>query len=441
MKYFGTDGIRGIANSELTSEIAFKVGQFLGHEYEGQNILIGTDTRLSKDMLETSLCAGITSMGANAYLAKVISTPGVSYLVKNNDFAAGIMISASHNPYYDNGLKVFNEEGAKISESLELAIESYLDGKTALPTVASEDLGQIFDYTAAIESYLNYLSQTITTPLKPLKIVVDTANGSASKLVGRLFAKLKINYQLINSNYDGKNINLNCGSTNLAGLQKKVKKGGYDLGIAFDGDADRMLAVAGDGSIIDGDYIIYICAKYLNALNKLNKHTVVTTIMANMGLYQALDKLHIKHVATQVGDKYVYEAMAAHDYRLGGEQSGHIIFKDYAATGDGMLSALQLIAALSYFDLSAEEIMQEVTIFPQVLENVSVKDKQALLKNKNLLAEVAKVEQELNNRGRVLLRASGTEPLVRIMVEAGTLEQCQHYVNYLVSVVKKLTKK
>ncbi|MDR1781596.1 MAG: phosphoglucosamine mutase [Bacilli bacterium] len=440
MKYFGTDGIRGIANKELTCEIAFKLGQYLGYKFTNKNILIGSDTRLSKDMLEASLCAGITSMGANAYLAKIISTPGVSYLVKNNDFIGGIMISASHNPYYDNGLKVFNENGVKISESLELEIEDYLDNKIKLDVVDGENLGQVFDYTKEIDSYLTYLASTINVDLSKMNIIVDTANGSASKLANLLFDKLNINYKIINSDYNGKNINLNCGSTHLEELQKKVKEGNYDLGIAFDGDADRMLAIASNGDIIDGDYIIYICAKYLASTNRLNKDTVVCTIMANMGLFKALDKLNIKYEKTQVGDKYVYEVMEKENYQLGGEQSGHIIFKEFASTGDGMLSALQLMAALSYLKTDAQSIMQEVTIFPQVLKNVKVKDKKTLLKNQNLLDEVSKVENELANEGRVLLRASGTEPLVRVMVEASSIDLCNKYVDYLVSIVEELDK-
>ncbi|MDR3215511.1 MAG: phosphoglucosamine mutase [Bacilli bacterium] len=438
MNYFGTDGIRGIANTQLSPSIAFKLGQYLGYKYQGKKILIGSDTRLSKDMLEASLCAGLTSMGANAYLVHVISTPGVSFLVKNNDFEAGIMISASHNPFYDNGLKVFNAQGEKISSELEKEIEDYLDDKIKLSLVDSSLLGQIFDYTSHINSYLNYLKDSINHDLSSFNIIVDCANGSASCLIGPLLDSLNITYKLINNEYDGKNINLNCGSTHLSMLQEAMVQDHYDLGIAFDGDADRMLALNSKGDILDGDYIIYICAKYLALNNRLNNKTVVSTIMANMGFFKALDKLGLNYVKTKVGDKYVYEEMALHDYQLGGEQSGHIIFKEFASTGDGMLSALQLLNALKELDTTIDEVALELIKYPQVLINVEVNDKDLVFNNTIVQAAIVEVEKALKDEGRVLLRASGTEPLIRVMVEANKLELAQQYGNYLVDIINQV---
>ena len=437
-KYFGTDGIRGIANEELSATIAFKVGQYLGFKFKGEKILIGTDTRISKDMLESALCAGITSTGADVYLTKVISTPGVSYLVKHENFSAGIMISASHNPYYDNGIKVFNNQGEKIAEELELAIESYLDDEITIELAKTDELGKIIDYQGQVRNYLDYLMSTITSDLSGFKVILDCANGSVSQLAPQLFSALKIDYQVICNEPDGYNINVNCGSTHLGRLSQEVKNSSADLGLAFDGDADRLLVVDSKGAIVDGDKIMYICACHLKELNKLNNDTVVTTVMSNIGLYKALGNVGLKYEKTAVGDKYVYENMQKYNYSIGGEQSGHIIIQQYASTGDGMLTALQLLEAIIFSKKSLDELASEVTIYPQLLKNIKVTDKDKVLSSQVLLDEVAKVEEELHGDGRVLLRASGTEPLIRVMVEASTTQLCEKYVDHLLAVVAKI---
>ncbi|MDF9867674.1 phosphoglucosamine mutase [Bacilli bacterium PM5-3] len=438
-KYFGTDGIRGVANEELSATIAFKVGQYLGYTFKGENILIGMDTRMSKDMLEAALCAGITSAGANVYTSKVISTPGVSYLVRENNFSAGIMISASHNPYYDNGIKVFNNSGEKIAEELENNIEKYIDDEISIELANKDEIGVIINYEHQTQKYLDFLASTVDLDLSKFKVIIDCANGSASALASKLFSKLNIQHEIIFNKPNGININVDCGSTHLNNLINKVKESDVDLGIAFDGDADRMLAVDQNGNIIDGDLILYICSKYLKAQNKLNNDTLVTTVMSNIGLYKALDKEGIKYEKTAVGDKYVYENMVTYNNSLGGEQSGHIIFKEYATTGDGMLSAIQLLEAIAYSNKSLLELASEVTIYPQLLVNVKVNDKKKVLESDLLKEEVENVEKELHGDGRVLLRASGTEPLIRVMVEASTEELCKKHVDYLVKIVESIS--
>ncbi|MEG0687051.1 MAG: phosphoglucosamine mutase, partial [Erysipelotrichales bacterium] len=377
-KYFGTDGIRGVANEGLKVETAFKVGQFLGYIYKNEKILIGSDTRISKDMFEAALCAGITSAGADAYVVGVVSTPGVSYLIKNNTFKAGIMISASHNPYYDNGIKVFNERGEKISADLEAEIEQYIDGEISI-VLSKDNIGKVVDYSQRVDDYLDYLVSTSKYDISQFNVIFDCANGSASALALRLFERLNVNCRIIHNKPDGYNINVECGSTHLDSLISEVTKSGVDLGIAFDGDADRMLAVDSRGNIIDGDYILYICGMYLKDNKKLNHNKVVTTVMSNIGLYKAFDNVNIEYEKTAVGDKYVYECMNKENYSLGGEQSGHIIFKDYASTGDGMLSAIQLLNAIKDSGKSIEQLCDEVTIYPQLLENVRVEDKDKVL--------------------------------------------------------------
>ena len=437
-KYFGTDGIRGVANEELTAKIAFEVGQYLGYTFKGEKILIGMDTRMSKDMLEAALCAGITSAGANAYTTKVISTPGVSYLVKTEGFKAGIMISASHNPYYDNGIKVFNEKGEKISAELETNIEKYLDGNLSIALANRAEIGQVINYEHAIAKYLDYLVSTVNQDLSMFNVIIDCANGASSALATKLFTALNVKHEIIFNQPDGFNINVDCGSTHLKNLQAKVKEGNVDLGIAFDGDADRMLAVDSKGNVVDGDLILYVLAKHLKQAHRLNNDTLVTTVMSNIGLYKALDKIDIKYEKTAVGDKYVYENMVQYNNSLGGEQSGHIIFKEYASTGDGMLSAIQLLAAIATSNKTLSELISEVTIYPQLLENVSVSDKEKVLTSTLLHDEVKKVEEALHGDGRVLLRASGTEPLIRVMVEASSAELCKKHVDYLVKVVQSI---
>jgi len=439
-KYFGTDGARGVANENLSVAMAFKIGEYLGYTFKGQNIIIGSDTRLSKDMFLSALCAGITSRGANAYTTGVISTPGISYLTKNKDFKAGIMISASHNPYYDNGIKCFNQEGEKIDSDLESKLEAYIDNQIDLGPTSRDYIGRVIDYKDAVNEYLDYVASTINEDLSGFNVLLDTANGSASKLAGQLFSKLNIKTTIINNQPNGENINVDCGSTHLNQISNTIKnaKGQYDLGLAFDGDADRVLAVDSEGNTIDGDVIMFICASYLKDKNLLHKDTLVTTVMSNIGLYKALDDKGIKYEKTAVGDKYVYECLKNEGLSLGGEQSGHIIFNDYANTGDGMLSGLQLIQALKYFNASLKDMASQVTIYPQLLENVKVVDKDVVLNSDILNNEVKAIEEELHGNGRVLLRPSGTEPLIRVMVEASTQEECQKYVKRMVDIIHTL---
>lgn len=438
-RYFGTDGVRGVANEQLTADMAYKIGEYLGHVFKGSNIIIGSDTRLSKDMFEAALCAGLTSKGANAYLTGVISTPGISYLTKNRDFKAGIMISASHNPYYDNGIKIFNDEGEKISADLEDNIEDYIDGITSLEAGNRDSIGRVVDYASHIQDYLDYITSTIELDLSDFNIAVDCANGSSSQLISRVLDELNVKHTIIDNKPDGYNINVDSGSTHLDNIASFVKKSDeYDLGLAFDGDADRVLAVDEDGNEVDGDIIMYICARYLKENDRLNKNTLVTTIMSNIGLYKALDENGIAYDKVAVGDKYVYESLKANGFSLGGEQSGHIIFNDYANTGDGMLSGIQLLNALKYFNKSLAHMASEVQIYPQLLENVRVEDKDKVLVDEGLKQAVKDVEEELAGNGRVLLRPSGTEPLIRVMVEAATDEETKKYVSQLVEVIHNI---
>lgn len=437
-KYFGTDGIRGIAQEELSAEMAFKIGEYLGYTFKGKKVVIGTDTRVSKDMLEAGLIAGLTSTGANVYTLKVVPTPCVSYFVKKDDFACGIVVSASHNPYYDNGIKIFNDQGEKISAELEAEIEKYLAGENTVKHAKKDTIGVVVDYRAHIQEYLDFLAQTIEeTDLSKYHLLVDTANGAASYLAGDLFSQLNVEATIINKQPDGYNINQAAGSTHLETIKEAITEGKYDLGLAYDGDADRLQAITKEGETLDGDLILYICGTYLKEKKQLKKDTVVTTVMSNIGLYKAFDKEGIKYIKTDVGDKYVYEAMQAEDYSLGGEQSGHIIFKDYATTGDGLLSSLKLLEAIDHLG-GLDNILERITIYPQRLENVKVKDKNAVLENADLQKKIQSIEKELKGEGRVLIRPSGTEPLVRVMVEAGTEELCQKYVSELVKTIETI---
>lgn len=438
MKYFGTDGIRGIANEKLTALMAFKIGQYLGYSYTGDNVIIGSDTRASKDMFASALSAGLTSAGANVYLLGICPTPCVSYLTKNKDFKAGIMISASHNPFYDNGIKIFNEFGEKINASLEQAIEEYIDDLRSIKLATSQEIGRIYDYQYGIDEYINYLISTTNQDLSNFKLLIDCANGSASYVAEDLTNKLNINADFIGNNPDGYNINLNCGSTHLDNLSKEILNSSYDLGIAFDGDADRMLVVDKKGRHIDGDLIMYVCALALIPQNKLKDNSIVTTVMSNLGFYNALKNADIAYEQTAVGDKYVYERLVEKDLSLGGEQSGHIIFKDYASTGDGLLSMIQLLSALNYLQKDLIPILSEVEIYPQLLVNVKVEDKNIVLNDENLKKRIVEIEKELDGKGRVLLRASGTEPLIRVMVEANEQSLCEKYTNELVEMVKEI---
>ena len=442
-KYFGTDGFRGEANVTLTVEHAYKVGRFLGWYYgqktpgEKCRIVIGKDTRRSSYMFEYSLVAGLTASGADVYLLHVTTTPSVSYVVRTEDFHCGIMISASHNPYYDNGIKVINEKGEKLEESVIEKIESYLDGESGeIPFATKENIGCTVDFAAGRNRYIGYLISIATRSFKNKKVGLDCANGSASAIAKNVFDALGAETYVINNEPNGLNINTDCGSTHIHVLQDFVKKNHLDVGFAYDGDADRCIAVDENGEVVDGDRIMYVCGKYMKEQGSLVNNTIVTTIMSNFGLYKALDREGIAYEKTAVGDKYVYENMSANGHCLGGEQSGHIIFSKNATTGDGILTSLKVMEAMLEKKQSLGKLASEVEIFPQVLKNVKVKDKKAAQDDAAVQAEVAKVTESLGEDGRILLRQSGTEPVVRVMVEAPSLEICEKYVDQVIQVMK-----
>lgn len=440
-KYFGTDGFRGEANVDLTVEHAYKVGRFLGWFYGKEHkakIVIGKDTRRSSYMFEYSLVAGLTASGADVYLLHVTTTPSVSYVVRSEEFDCGIMISASHNPFYDNGIKVINGEGQKLEAEIEEQIEAYIDGKTEeLPLAQREEIGKTTDYTAGRNRYIGYLISIATRSFKDKKVGLDCANGSASSIAKNVFDALGAKTFVMNQEPDGININKNCGSTHMEQLQKFVIENGLDVGFAYDGDADRCMAVDENGNLVDGDLILYVCGKYLKNHGQLPGNTVVTTVMSNMGLYKAFDEENIHYEKTAVGDKYVGENMRANGYGLGGEESGHIIFSKHAVTGDGILTSLKVMEAMLEQKETLGNLIKPVTIFPKLLVNVKVKDKDEVLQNEEVKNAVAKAEEEMGKEGRMLFRASGTEPLIRVMVEAKTEEMCQKYVNFVVNTIKE----
>jgi len=442
-KYFGTDGFRGEANVTLTVEDAYKVGRFLGWYYgkkkpeEKCRVVIGKDTRRSSYMFEYSLVAGLTASGADAYLLHVTTTPSVSYVVRTEEFSCGIMISASHNPFYDNGIKVINEKGEKLEEEVITEIEKYLDGEMGeIPYAVREQIGRTVDYAAGRNRYIGYLISIATRSFKNKKVGLDCANGSASAIAKNVFDALGAETHVIHNNPDGVNINTNCGSTHIEGLQKYVVENGLDVGFAYDGDADRCLAVDGEGNLVDGDKIMYICGKYMKEQGSLVNNTVVTTIMSNFGLYKALEREGISFEKTAVGDKYVYENMSQNGHCLGGEQSGHIIFSKHATTGGGILTSLKIMEVMLEKKESLKKLADEVEIYPQVLKNVRVHDKRTAQDDPDVQAEVQKVSDALGDTGRILLRQSGTEPVVRVMVEAETDAICEKYVDQVIDVMK-----
>ena len=439
-KYFGTDGFRGEANVVLTVEHAFKVGRYLGW-YFGQEhkarIVIGKDTRRSSYMFEYALAAGLTASGADAYLLHVTTTPSVSYVVRTEDFDCGLMISASHNPYYDNGIKVINSEGHKMEAEVEAKIEAYIDGEIdEIPLATKENIGRTVDYAAGRNRYIGHLISLATRSFKDMRVGLDCANGSASSVAKSVFDALGAKTYVINNEPNGVNINTNCGSTHIEVLQEYVKEKHLDVGFAYDGDADRCIAVDENGNVVDGDRIIYVCGKYLMEQGKLKDNTVVTTIMSNLGLYKACDKIGMKYEQTAVGDKYVYENMLKNGYVLGGEQSGHIIFSKHARTGDGILTSLMVMEAIIEKKQTLGTLADEVKIFPQLLKNVRVKDKKTALDNATVQAAVEKTAEELGTDGRILVRESGTEPVIRVMVEAASDEICGKYVDSVVKVIE-----
>ena len=454
-KYFGTDGFRGEANVNLTVDHARKVGRFLGWYY-GQlkkqrgddipaKVVIGKDTRRSSYMFEYALVAGLTASGADAYLLHVTTTPSVAYVARTEDFDCGIMISASHNPYYDNGIKLINGNGEKMDEATINLVEAYLDGELEvfgqkyeeIPFAHKDAIGCTVDYAAGRNRYMGYLISLGLYSFKGMKVGLDCANGSSWNMAQQIFDSLGAKTFVINAEPDGTNINRDAGSTHIEGLQKYVVENGLDVGFAYDGDADRCLCVDEKGNVVDGDAILYIYGRYMKERGKLLTNTVVTTVMSNFGLYKAFDELGIGYAKTAVGDKYVYEYMTKNGCRIGGEQSGHIIFSKYASTGDGILTSLKMMEVMMAKKKKMSQLTEDLHIYPQVLVNVKVKDKAIAQADQDVQAAVNKVAEALGDTGRILVRESGTEPLIRVMVEAETKEICHTYVDEVVSIINK----
>ena len=432
-KYFGTDGFRGEANVKLTADHAFRVGRYLGWYYGRDHkakIVIGKDTRRSSYMFEYALAAGLTASGADAYLLHVTTTPSVSYVVRTEDFDCGIMISASHNPFNDNGIKVLNENGQKISADIEARIEAYLDGEIEeLPLATGEDIGCTVDFASGRNRYIGHLISIPCHDFKNIKVGLDCSNGSTFNIAKSVFDALGAKTYVVGNEPDGTNINMGCGSTHIGNLQRLVREKNLDCGFAFDGDADRCIAVDENGMEVHGDYILYVCGKYLKECGRLQNNTVVATIMSNMGLFKAMKREGIEVCVTTVGDKYVNEAMVANGYVLGGEQSGHIIFSKHATTGDGILTALMLMEVILEKKQSLGTLCKGMQMYPQLLKNVKVEDKAAVTGNARVQAEKERISAALGENGRILLRESGTEPVIRVMVEAQGDELCSKYVD------------
>ena len=444
-KYFGTDGVRGEANVELTPEMAFKLGRFGGyvlsqHELGTPKVYVGRDTRISGQMLASSLISGLLSVGIEVYDLGVIATPGVAYLVKKDGASAWVMISASHNPALDNGIKFFGGDGYKLEDEKELEIEALIDAEEdTLPRPSAQGLGMLHDYIEGVRKYQAFLKTTAEGNFEGYKVVLDTANGAAYTSARAVFADLEANLTVIGENPDGLNINVKVGSTHPEAMAKKVVETGSDLGLAFDGDADRLIAVDENGEIVDGDKIMFIVGKYLLGQGKLAQDTLVTTVMSNLGFHLALEEAGINSVITAVGDRYVVEEMKKNNYNFGGEQSGHMIFLDYNTTGDGQLSAIQLLKVMRETGKSLSELASEVTIYPQKLVNVRVKDnaaKKSAMDVPAIQKVISEMETSMNGKGRILVRPSGTEPLLRVMAEAPTHEEVNHVVDTIVEVVE-----
>ena len=439
-KYFGTDGFRGEANKVLTADHAYKIGRYLGWYYNQNHkgrIVIGKDTRRSSYMFEYALVAGITASGADAYLLHVTTTPSVAYVVRTENFDCGIMVSASHNPFYDNGIKVMDGNGHKISADVEAAMEKYIDGNMGeLPFAFQDKVGVAKDYAIGRNRYVGYLISLATRSYDGMRIGLDCANGSSFTIAKSVFDALGAKTYVVGNEPDGTNINMACGSTHIENLKKLVREKNLDCGFAFDGDADRCIAVDENGMEVHGDYVLYVCGRYLKECGKLQNNTVVATIMSNLGLFKAMKREDINVCVTTVGDKYVNEAMVANGYVLGGEQSGHIIFSKHATTGDGILTAIMLMEVILEKKQSLGTLCRGMQMFPQLLKNVRVADKPAAVNNPKVQEEVQKITAALGDNGRILLRESGTEPVVRVMVEAGTDELCQRYVDQMIQVMK-----
>ncbi|MBO6062188.1 MAG: phosphoglucosamine mutase [Clostridia bacterium] len=439
-KYFGTDGFRGEANVDLTVDHAFRIGRFLGHYFERDRecrVVIGKDTRLSSYMFECALTAGLTSSGADVYLMHVTTTPSVSYIVRTEGFDCGIMISASHNAYHDNGIKLINGNGEKMEETVINEIEKYLDGALPDPPYATgQRIGRAIDHSAGRNRYIGYIISLATHSYSGKRIGLDCANGSTWAIAKSVFDALGAETYVIGNSPDGTNINMDCGSTHLENLQRLVREKHLDVGFAFDGDADRCLAVNEKGEVVNGDAILYLCGRHMKRMEALANNTVVTTVMSNFGLYKAFDACGINYEKTAVGDKYVYENMRKNGHLLGGEQSGHIIFAKYATTGDGLITAIKIMQVMLDRKLPLSELTQELEVFPQVLKNVKVLDKDAALSDPEVKSAENRVAEKLGENGRILLRKSGTEPVLRVMVEAPTHEECEQSVDEVIEAMR-----
>ena len=437
--YFGTDGIRGKANEKLTPEIAYKVGRYLGYKLaneKGDKFLIGRDTRLSGQLLEAALSSGLMASGCDVDLLGVVVTPLVAHVLKEESYVGGIMISASHNPFYDNGLKIMNNEGLKIDEFLQLEIEQYLDGEIEIPYRLNEFIGETYHRQDLVEGYLNSLKSSFSFDFDDLKICVDAAHGSTYDL-SKIFKDYKLNVDIINHEPNGLNINTNCGSTHPDALLKAMEGKDYDLGVAFDGDGDRLILVNEKHEIVDGDAIMYILANHYKAHNALKDDTVVVTVMSNLGLHNAFKKKGIKTIITDVGDKNVFEKMNTEGYLVGGEQSGHIILKEYSNMGDGLLVTLKILEIMAEERKSLSELCEGLVILPQVLKNINVKSTAEVLANERVTNYIEDLDQKLGDSGRILVRASGTEPLIRVMAEAETVDYCEEIVDSIIEIIKK----
>ena len=439
-KYFGTDGFRGEANINLTVEHAFKIGRYIGWHYGKEHkckVVIGKDTRRSSYMFEYSLVAGLVASGADAYLLHVTTTPSVAYVARTEDFDCGIMISASHNPFHDNGIKLINSRGEKMSESIISDIEDYIDGKIGeLPLATGNKIGRTVDYVAGRNRYTGHIISLARHSYKGKKVGLDASNGSTWMLAKSILDTLGAETYVINNSPDGYNINLNCGSTHIEGLAKLVVENKLDIGFAFDGDADRCLAVDEFGNILTGDHILYFCGKYMKNQDELTKNTVVTTVMSNLGLYKAFDAHGINYAKTDVGDKYVYEEMLKNGYCLGGEESGHIIFSKFASTGDGLITAIKIMEVLIESKLPASKLSDGFIRFPQVTKNIKVESKDLVMNDEEILSAVKNAQDSLGSDGRVLLRKSGTEPVIRVMTEAPTEEKCEEISQSIIELIK-----
>ncbi len=440
-KYFGTDGFRGEANQNLTFEHAVKIGRYLGWYYGARlgkkaKVVIGKDTRRSSYMFEYALCTGLMASGADAYIMHVTTTPSVSYIARVDDFDCGIMISASHNPFYDNGIKLLNGNGEKMDEETILKVEDFIDGKTTVPTATRQEIGRTVDYVAGRNRYIGYLIGMSKFSFKGVKVGLDVANGAAWSIARGVFDALGAKTYVMNDHPDGCNINTDCGSTHIEHLQKFVVENRLDIGFAYDGDADRCLCVDEKGNVVTGDHILYVYGLYMKERGKLENNKVVTTVMSNFGLYKALDKVGIEYDKTKVGDKYVYENMVQTGNRIGGEQSGHIIFTKYATTGDGILTSLKMMEVMLAKEKPMSELAAPVVFYPQVLKNVRVKSKPDAQNDPDVQAAVKKVADALGDTGRILVRESGTEPVIRVMVEAESDAICEKHVDSVIDVIR-----